>query len=91
MIHVVVSLSSRSVFLFILFPLFAHNVLTCVSTHSNSVQCSNRLVCARSKILKPRENEANPMGEAESGDLKNWTQFGITPNQARGHVVIAVF
>ena len=29
-IHVVVSLSSRSVFLFILFPFFAHLVLTCV-------------------------------------------------------------
>ena len=41
--------------------------------------------------LKPRENEANAMGEAESGDLKNWTQFGITPIQARGHVVIGVF
>ena len=41
--------------------------------------------------LKPRENEANPMGEVESGDLMNWTQFWITPNQAREHVVIAVF
>jgi len=41
--------------------------------------------------LKPRENEANPMGEVESGDLMNWSQFWIKPNQARGHVVIAVF
>ena len=36
-------------------------------------------------------HEANPMGAAESGDLKNWTQFWITLNQARRHVVIAVF
>ena len=51
-----------------------------------------QLPCLRAlQDLKPRENEANPMGEAESGDLQNWTQFRITPNQARGHVVIAVF
>ena len=31
------------------------------------------------------------MGAVESGNLKSWTQCEITPNQARGHVVIAVF
>ena len=74
--------------------LFSFPCASCVdmrSTHSNSVKCSNRLVCACSQILKPRENEANPVGAAESGDLMNWTQFWITPNQARAHVVIAVF
>ena len=88
MIHVVVSLSSRSVFSF--FSLVSASCVDMRSTHSNSAQCSNRFVCARIR-LKPRENEAKPMGEVESGDLKNWTQFGITPDQARVHVVIAVF
>ena len=77
-------------FLFILFPLFAHLVLTCVPLiEFGSMQQST---CLRALLdLKPRENEANPMGEVESGDLKNWTQFRITPNQAsEEHVVIAV-
>ena len=31
------------------------------------------------------------MGAVESRNLKSWTQCEITPNQARGHVEIAVF
>ena len=31
------------------------------------------------------------MGAVESGNLNSWTQCEITPNQARVHVVIAVF
>ena len=31
-----------------------------------------------------------PWVQLESGNLKSWTKCEITPNQARGHVVIAV-
>ena len=73
-----------------LFPLFAHLVLTCVPLIAIRFNAAIALF-ARAPRFEASENEANPMGEVESGDLKNWTQFGITPNQARGHVVIAVF
>ena len=34
--------------------------------------------------LKPRENGANPMDGAKSGDLKNWTQFGDRAQSGEG-------
>ena len=34
--------------------------------------------------LKPRENGANPMDGAKSGDLKNWTQFGDRAQSSEG-------
>ena len=34
--------------------------------------------------LKPRENEADPTDGAESGDLKNWTQFGDRAQSGEG-------
>ena len=34
--------------------------------------------------LKPRENGANPTDGAESGNLKNWTQFGDRAQSSEG-------
>ena len=34
--------------------------------------------------LKPRENGADPTDGAESGDLKNWTQFGDRAQSSEG-------
>ena len=82
--------SPREVFFLclFLFLLFSHRVLTYVPLIAIWFNAA-----VASFARAPRFEASGDWGKsngAESGDLKNWTQFGIAPNQAREHVVIAV-